>query len=436
MKKKNLLIFIIASLLLVGCHKEEPEETNRIYGDENNYALFMYNYPRVVETSPNGNSERMENALYLKKQIELNTPFEAPENPTRKNYEFEGWYKEKGCTNEWNFTTDFATTGSVYLYAKWGISQSEDYVEPEYVYPEKIITDANYRVTGILNKQVGNITIKIDDVDTVVTGVELTTGAIKRLENHAENVSFAVNYERKANVMLNVATYDIEAKKIHLEASSGETFDYYVKDITASLGVPSTYESKAVNYANTSGDYDNYHIMMAGSSSMEFWTNYSEAMSPIVTYNHGIGGTTIEQWTNQLTERLVLPYSPKAVVYYVGVNNIINSNDTGAVAGNKLNALFDKTHEFLPNTKIFYVLINKLPGYARCQEDFDVANEMAIEYANSHDYLTCIDAGAGLLKESGQPHAAYFRTDGLHMSKYGYIIWGEAIKEAIINWLG
>ena len=59
-----------------------------------------------------------------------------------------------------------------------------------------------------------------------------------------------------------------------------------------------------------------------------------------------------------------------------------------------------------------------------------------MDYAASHDYVTCIDAGKDFIKESGLPHHAYFRTDGLHMSQYGYVLWGGEIKKSIIEWLG
>lgn len=81
------------------------------------------------------------------------------------------------------------------------------------------------------------------------------------------------------------------------------------------------------------------------------------------------------------------------------------------------------------------MLINKLPSYPHFQADFDTANGMAQAYAQNHDYLTCIDAGTCLLKENGLPHAGYFLTDGLHMSRYGYVLWGAEVKKAIINWL-
>ena len=35
----------------------------------------------------------------------------------------------------------------------------------------------------------------------------------------------------------------------------------------------------------------------------------------------------------------------------------------------------------------------------------------------------------------GDPNAAYFRTDGLHLSNYGYVIWGDIIKQSILDGL-
>ena len=41
-----------------------------------------------------------------------------PTAPTADGYSFGGWYKEAGCTNKWNFTSD-TVTGNTTLYAKW-----------------------------------------------------------------------------------------------------------------------------------------------------------------------------------------------------------------------------------------------------------------------------------------------------------------------------
>ena len=416
MKKRTLLVLPILCLA-TACTKN----------GQDCYAYFMNNYPRVTLESAYGYQEMVDNTLYLRMDIKAGKPFNKPADPTRENYEFQGWFSDKDCQNEWNFASD-TTDKSIYLYAKWGQTQVAGYQEPEYVVPETFITDANYRVMGILNQP-----IKING------SVDLTQGGINRLKEHANDISFAVNYERKQGVTLSVATYDASESSIHLQASTGEVFDIRVNDVTESLSVKSansTFEDKAAKYETTGKDIENYHIALGGSSSMENWSSSTLDMSPIVTFNHGIGGTTVEQWTEKLFDRLIRPYSPKAVVYYVGVNNIINGDqENGTAVGVKLNALFTKTHDALPNAKVFYVLINKLPNYAHKQNDFDLANDAAIEFAKHHSYLTCINAGEGLLKEDGSPNAAYFLGDGLHMSKYGYVIWGQAVKDAIIEWL-
>ena len=432
MKKKLFMILPILALL-ASCNNTSSSSNGykpgREYGDDKVYALFMYNYPRGTSESPNGYEEMVENTIYQKVEITVGELIAKPTvDPVRENYQFQGWHKEKECLSLWDFDTETAK-GSTILYAKWGNdSGHEEYVEPEYIAPERIIDDMeseNFRVTGILNKPVYE------------NQVDLTAGGIARLKKHNTDISFAINFEHKQNSHITVATYIDGFSLIHIETNTGEEFNFKVNDITASLKISNTtYENKAKAYEAKGEDIENYHIALMGSSSMENWDTSTQDMDPIVSFNHGIGGTTVEQWTDSLLERLVLPYSPKAVVYYVGVNNIINSGDKGETTGNKLVALFNKTHEYLPNAHIFYVLINKLPLYGHCQADFDVANNMALDYENQHDYLTCIDAGKGLLKPNGSPHFGYFRPDGLHMSRIGYVIWGAAVKEAIKNWLG
>ena len=46
-----------------------------------------------------------------------------PSDPTATGYTFGGWYKEAGCVNAWNFSTDTVTEATT-LYAKWTAKQS------------------------------------------------------------------------------------------------------------------------------------------------------------------------------------------------------------------------------------------------------------------------------------------------------------------------
>ena len=50
--------------------------------------------------------------------IDFGSKVSKPSDPTAAGYTFGGWYRETGCTNEWNFDTDTVTANTT-LYAKW-----------------------------------------------------------------------------------------------------------------------------------------------------------------------------------------------------------------------------------------------------------------------------------------------------------------------------
>ena len=79
--------------------------------------------------------------------------------------------------------------------------------------------------------------------------------------------------------------------------------------------------------------------------------------------------------------------------------------------------------------------MNLIPGYPGKFNVINTVNANVVSYQASHPWLTLINPGEALLKENGEPSAAYFRTDGLHLSYYGYVIWGGIIKESILEGL-
>jgi lysophospholipase L1-like esterase len=82
-------------------------------------------------------------------------------------------------------------------------------------------------------------------------------------------------------------------------------------------------------------------------------------------------------------------------------------------------------------------LFNRLPGYfLSYSEDIDIVNEGVKALAEELSYVTIIDAGRVLLKSNGVANAAYFRLDCLHLSAYGYILWGKEFFNAIKTYLG
>ena len=389
------------------------------YGDER-VVDFFDNYLREEFTLSNGFQGRGNNLLYTSIKVQRNSLITKPDDPTRRNYEFQGWFKEKTCENEWDFTAD-RVLENTRLFAKWGYSTADIEPEPEYIPPSTVLEEnasTDFVINSVMNFKLNG------------TQVKVSIAAIAKLEANASNVLPLMEYKVKASKTI-TATYAGGNITVICEDA---TQTIQVKDNSTNWQLDnSNYETKAKNYeAKIADENENYHVMLAGSSSIEFWTSSKEDLEPIVSYNHGIGGTTIEQWDEQLNPRLVYPYKPKMVVYYVGINNVINSKQSAATIWTNLEKFFNNTHAALPDTKVQYIMMNLIPGYKGYFDVINSVNAQVVEYQKNNHWLTLINPGTALLKENGEPNAAYFRTDGLHLSYYGYVIWGGIIKESII----
>ena len=383
---------------------------------------FFNNYLREEFELSNGTKGKGNNLLYKSVEAREYTLLAKPEDPVRARYEFQGWYLETSCETEWNFETDLVP-GNMRLFAKWGISQEDQGAEPPYTPPSTVLAESaatNYELDSVMYFKVNNNVLS------------LPTAALAKLEANKDNILPLMEYRVKASKTISAVYTNSQI----IITCDGETRTITVRDDSLNLKMDNTnYETKAKKYEAKALEEESYHVMLAGSSSIEFWESSKEDLEPIVSYNHGIGGTTIEEWDNKLNQRLVFPYKPKMVVYYVGINNVINSKQDPDTIWNNLKNFFDHTHEALPNTKVQYIMMNLIPGYKGYFDTINAVNANVVNYQKSNSWLTLINPGTALLKENGEPNAAYFRTDGLHLSYYGYVVWGGIIKQSIVNGL-
>ena len=416
--KLKLLGFLALSLSCISATVASQAET----GLDGYRVDFYNNYLREDFTLSNGTKGKGNNLLYQTLMVEKDALITKPTDPVRARYEFQGWYLEEKCTTEWNFISD-KVQGNLRLFAKWGIAQEDEGQEPSYTPPSTVLDNSaatDYVIDSVMNFKITNNQVK------------LPTAALTKLDANKDNVLPLMEYKVKAGKMIS-ATY--ASNNITVTCGSANQV-IQVKDDSINLVVDnSNYETKAKNYEKAALEEESYHVMLAGSSSIEFWTSSKEDLKPVVSYNHGIGGTTIEEWDTKLNQRLVFPYKPKMVVYYVGINNVINSKQDAATIWNNLQNFFNHTHEALPDTKVQYIMMNLIPGYTAYFDVINAVNANVQEYQKSNTWLTLINPGLDLLKENGQPNAAYFRTDGLHLSYYGYVVWGGVIKESILQGL-
>ena len=390
---------------------------------------FFNNYLREEFTLSSGFKGKGNNLLYLTVDVNENSKVSKPTDPTYKNHDFLGWFKDEEATEAWDFENDVVTKNTR-LFASWEYSQEAEEVEPTYTPPSTVLDESaehDYELYSVMSF-----------VPTELHTVKVSTAALARLEKHKSDVLPLLSYKVKASKTL-TATYTTTSLNNYITLTCGENVEtIYVLDGSEDWEVENKdYEAKAVKYeGNILKEEENYHVMLAGSSSIEFWETSKEDMEPIVTYNHGIGGTTVEDWDECLNQRLVYPYRPKMVVYYVGINNVVNAGKTASQTIAALTKFFNDTHAALPDTKVQYILLNLVPGYPSKYNTIKAINEGVKTYQASHsEWLTLINPGDALLKENGEPNAAYFRMDGLHLTYYGYTIWGGIIRESIIQGL-
>ena len=348
---------------------------------------FFSNFDREDFTLSSGYIGKGNNLLYTTLEVNENDLVTKPTDPVHTNYRFDGWFLEKNCQNEWNFETD-RVTKNTRLFAKWSIVSEEKAVEPPFTPPSTILdaeAETDYVIDSIMHFKIENNEIKV------------STSALTKLDANKDNVLPLMEYRIKEGKTIE-ATYDnnVISVKCGEITQSIEVIDNSANFIVTSSG---DYEKKAKNYEAKALEEESYHVMLAGSSSIEFWTTSEEDLDPIISYNHGIGGTTIEEWDKCLNQRLVYPYKPKMVVYYVGINNVINSKQNADTIYANFVSLMDHTHEAMPNTKVQYILMNLLTGYPQYFETIiDVNNRIMAYQKENASWLTLIDPGLKLLK--------------------------------------
>ena len=437
-----LVICLISVLALSACsdhYRYEPLDVS---------VRYLTNVAGETIELSSGREVIAENVVYHSQAVKTGDILTKPEkDPVRPGYVFAGWAVDKEGTTLYDFTKP--VTGSLNLYASWQRSAEAevtvDYVEPTLSFSEKIDESSEFTLTGVCNQPVNE------------GAVDLTTVGINRLTHKATDVREYLNYTRASATVINSATYAAGVVSVSYTAGGeNKNVNVTVNDITESLAITddpatkkesideSTFETKAKRYENPtqagnySADFDyygSYEVIMGGSSSMENWSASSLYMSPARTKNVGIGGSSAAYWRDTLADRLIIPFNPRAVILYVGINDIINYKQDGTTTANNLIGLFRHIHERLPETTIHYILINKVPAYyASNKVAIDKANDRVIEFAagEGKDYMNVIDAGVVLEKKSGAYSEAYFLKDGLHMSLAGYELWGAVVKEKFI----
>jgi len=170
-------------------------------------------------------------------------------------------------------------------------------------------------------------------------------------------------------------------------------------------------------------------VLFVGSSSIVGWKETLAAdMAPMPVVNRGFGGSHIahvNRWFNQI----VVPYRPRAIVFYAGENDIDAGKSVEGVVADFDEFMARKT-QALGKTPVYFISLK--PSKSRFAQ-FPLqsqVNDAIRAHAAKRSDLHYIDVVSPML-ENGKPKDI-FVSDNLHMASQGYAIWTWAVRAALL----
>ena len=167
-----------------------------------------------------------------------------------------------------------------------------------------------------------------------------------------------------------------------------------------------------------------------GSSSIRLWANLATDFPDLQPVNLGFGGSTLAACT-WFFDRVMKDLQPKRMIIYAG------DNDLGD--GRHPEEVFIFFQEFTQRVmKRFGPLpcyfISLKPSIARWAivDQFKYTNELiAAEIRLNNPEWHWVDIFSSMLDATGNPIKEYYSADGLHLTEKGYLVWKNAILNAL-----
>jgi lysophospholipase L1-like esterase len=175
-------------------------------------------------------------------------------------------------------------------------------------------------------------------------------------------------------------------------------------------------------------------IVFTGSSSIRFWKSLKEDMAPLPVMNRGFGGSQIHQVTHY-ADRIVLPYQPRAVVFYAGENDMaglyLSRKKSPSEIRDAYREFCQKIHRALPEVPIYHISTKPPKRRLRLWPAMQEANRLVREHCASDERLRYVDVVPAMLDAGGKPRRDVFKWDGIHLNEKGYAIWTSVVRPVL-----
>ena len=195
-------------------------------------------------------------------------------------------------------------------------------------------------------------------------------------------------------------------------------------------------EIEAFEAADATAPPEPGRILFTGSSSIRLWETLERDMAPMQVLNRGFGGAHMSHVVH-FADRVITPYAPRALVIYVGDNDI-GAGKTPETVVADFQALVAYVRADQPELPIYYITIKP----SRLRWDLwplmDETNDRIARIADADPRMTVLDIGAPMLElgDGDAPPADLFWIDGLHLTEKGYALWTEVVQPRLLADLG
>lgn len=170
-------------------------------------------------------------------------------------------------------------------------------------------------------------------------------------------------------------------------------------------------------------------IVFVGSSSIRLWNTLSEDMAPLPVIQRGFGGAHMEHVVHN-ARRIVTPYAPRAVVVFVGGNDI-GSGKSAARVARDFEAFLEIVRTERPEADVW--LLSMKPSKLRWSqwEEMQRLDTALRGMAESDPRVFFVETGRTLLGPDGTPDDVYI-FDGLHLNAEGYRRWTSVLRPQLL----
>ena len=170
-------------------------------------------------------------------------------------------------------------------------------------------------------------------------------------------------------------------------------------------------------------------ILFLGSSSIRLWSTLATDFPSHAVLNRGFGGSEIGD-SVRLVERIVLPYKPKAIVFFAGTNDLSNGKSPETVAA-AYRAFVERVRATMPDLPIAYIAISPAPSRWNNIRNVRLANAYIKTYSETVPGLRFIDTYPRMTNAIGGPRVELYGPDNLHLNPQGYALWREVVGPVV-----